>query len=41
MRNLATRTLLGVLALGLAAGLSPSPAGAAFPDRNITLIVPF
>lgn len=41
MRNLATRTLLGALALCLAAGLSPAPAGAAFPERNITLIVPF
>jgi tripartite-type tricarboxylate transporter receptor subunit TctC len=41
MRNLTTRILLGAVVLCLAAGLPLSQAAAAFPDRNINLIVPF
>ena len=41
MRNLTTRILLGATVLCLAAGLPLSQAAAAFPDRNINLIVPF
>jgi tripartite-type tricarboxylate transporter receptor subunit TctC len=41
MRNLTTRILLGAAVLCLAAGLPLSQAAAAFPDRNINLIVPF
>ena len=41
MRNLLTRILLGAAVLGLAASLPLSQAQAAFPDRNITIIVPF
>jgi tripartite-type tricarboxylate transporter receptor subunit TctC len=41
MRNLTTRILLGAAALCLAASLPLSQAAAAFPDRNINLIVPF
>ena len=41
MRNLTTRILLGAAVLGLAASLPLSQAAAAFPDRNINLIVPF
>ena len=41
MRNLVTRILLGAAVLGLAASLPLSQARAAFPDRNINLIVPF
>ena len=41
MRNLTTRILLGAAVLGLAASLPLSQATAAFPDRNINLIVPF
>jgi tripartite-type tricarboxylate transporter receptor subunit TctC len=41
MRNLKTRILLGAVVLCLAAGLPLSQAAAAFPDRNINLIVPF
>ncbi len=41
MRNLMTRILVGAAVLGLAASLPLSQARAAFPDRNINLIVPF
>ena len=41
MRNLTSRILLGAAALCLAASLPLSQAAAAFPDRNINLIVPF
>ncbi len=41
MRNLTNRILLGAAALCLAASLPLSQAAAAFPDRNINLIVPF
>ncbi len=41
MRNLTTGILLGALALGLAVSLPLSQARAEFPDRNITIIVPF
>ncbi len=41
MRNLLTRIVLGAAVLGLAASLPLSQAQAAFPDRNITIIVPF
>ena len=41
MRNLTKKILLGAAVLGLAASLPLSQAQAAFPDRNITIIVPF
>ena len=41
MRNLMTKILLGAAVLGLAASLPLSQAQAAFPDRNINIIVPF
>ena len=41
MRNLTSRILLGAAALSLAASLPLSQAAAAFPDRNINIIVPF
>ena len=41
MRNLTTRVLLGAAVLGLAASLPLSQAQAAFPERNINIIVPF
>lgn len=41
MRRLTTRILLCAAVLGLVASLSVPQAQAAFPDRNINLIVPF
>ncbi len=41
MRRLVTRALLGAAVFGLAASLPLSQAHAAFPDRNINIIVPF